>query len=74
MIWLVIGFYFNHMVKMVIWLGIWLDEVMIWLDGKKVIWLVILSNYDHGDDSSLSEMQEGREILIMECDLSILKA
>ena len=26
----------------------------------------------HGNDGPLSEMQEGREIQIMECDLSIL--
>ena len=28
----------------------------------------------HGNDSPLSEMQEEREIQIMECDLSILRA
>ena len=48
MIWLVIGFDFNHMEKMVIWLGIWLDEVVIWLDRKKVIWLAIVNSYASG--------------------------
>ena len=37
MIWLVIGFDFNHMEKMMIWLGIWLEEGVIGQEKSDLI-------------------------------------